>query len=126
MVAKDSTPSAVTSAVAGGPSSESGSSTNITGKEEGAEDAAVSQRRPADKASKRSNPHKCLLYRPTLSQLMVYLATAFKVKQQPRYTIPNALGSLERIVAGGLMLWVYMFRKFPATLPYLSTFPRTV
>ncbi|KAK3821093.1 MAG: protein SCAI [Benniella sp.] len=78
MAAKDSTPSAVTSAVAGGPSSESGSSINITGKEEGAEDAAVSQRRPADKASKRSNPHKCLLYRPTLSQLMVYLATAFK------------------------------------------------
>ncbi|KAI9305559.1 hypothetical protein BJ944DRAFT_265025, partial [Cunninghamella echinulata] len=28
--------------------------------------------------TKRSNPHKYLLYRPTFSQLMVYIATAFK------------------------------------------------
>ncbi|RKO94145.1 hypothetical protein BDK51DRAFT_18963 [Blyttiomyces helicus] len=33
----------------------------------------------ADKAAtRRSNPHKYLLYRPTFSQLMLYVATAFK------------------------------------------------
>lgn len=37
------------------------------------------QRRNTDKEKKKPNPHKYLLYRPTLSQLMVYLATAFKV-----------------------------------------------
>lgn len=31
-----------------------------------------------DKLNKRSNPHKYLLYRPSLSQLMVYISTAFK------------------------------------------------
>ncbi|KAI7863893.1 hypothetical protein BDF14DRAFT_1839553 [Spinellus fusiger] len=31
-----------------------------------------------DKAMKRTNPHKYLLYRPSLSQLLVYLATAYK------------------------------------------------
>lgn len=31
-----------------------------------------------DKSNKRSNPHKYLLYRPSLSQLMVYISTAFK------------------------------------------------
>lgn len=31
-----------------------------------------------DKSSKGSNPHKYLLYRPSLSQLMVYISTAFK------------------------------------------------
>ncbi|KAI8335943.1 hypothetical protein BC941DRAFT_354942 [Chlamydoabsidia padenii] len=33
---------------------------------------------PSHVGSKRTNPHKYLLYRPTLSQLMVYIATAFK------------------------------------------------
>ncbi|CAG8582397.1 7270_t:CDS:10 [Cetraspora pellucida] len=34
---------------------------------------------PADKsASRRINPHKYLLHRPTFSQLMVYISTAFK------------------------------------------------
>ncbi|KAI8974992.1 hypothetical protein BDB01DRAFT_899663 [Pilobolus umbonatus] len=32
----------------------------------------------ADKQNKRSNPHKYLLYRPSLSQLLVYISTAFK------------------------------------------------
>ncbi|RUS15213.1 protein SCAI [Endogone sp. FLAS-F59071] len=32
----------------------------------------------SDKSSKRANPHKYLLYRPTFSQLMVYISTAFK------------------------------------------------
>jgi hypothetical protein len=33
-----------------------------------------------DKSStRRSNPHKYLLYRPTFAQLMLYIATAFKV-----------------------------------------------
>jgi hypothetical protein len=31
-----------------------------------------------DKAKKRSNPHKFLLYRPTFSQFLVFLSTAFK------------------------------------------------
>jgi len=36
----------------------------------------------SDKAwtKKRSNPHKCLLYRPMLSQLLVFASTAFKVR----------------------------------------------
>jgi hypothetical protein len=35
----------------------------------------------ADKSSsRRSNPHKYLLYRPTLAQLLLYISTAFKVK----------------------------------------------
>ncbi|KAL0077826.1 protein SCAI [Phycomyces blakesleeanus] len=33
---------------------------------------------PSEKAIKRTNPHKYLLYRPPLSQLMVYIATAYK------------------------------------------------
>ncbi|ORX49859.1 hypothetical protein DM01DRAFT_1367959 [Hesseltinella vesiculosa] len=33
---------------------------------------------PLDPKKDMHNPHKCLLYRPTLSQLMVYLSTAFK------------------------------------------------
>ncbi|OAD02142.1 hypothetical protein MUCCIDRAFT_40549, partial [Mucor lusitanicus CBS 277.49] len=32
----------------------------------------------AEKMLKRSNPHKYLLYRPSLSQLLVYISTAFK------------------------------------------------
>ncbi|KAI8065378.1 uncharacterized protein B0P05DRAFT_589953 [Gilbertella persicaria] len=31
-----------------------------------------------DKMNKRSNPHKYLLYKPSLSQLLVYISTAFK------------------------------------------------
>lgn len=31
-----------------------------------------------DRSNKKSNPHKYLLYRPSLSQLMVYISTAFK------------------------------------------------
>ncbi|KAI9014455.1 protein SCAI [Phycomyces nitens] len=33
---------------------------------------------PSEKAIKRTNPHKYLLYRPPLSQLIVYIATAYK------------------------------------------------
>ncbi|KAG0042200.1 hypothetical protein BGZ83_000778, partial [Gryganskiella cystojenkinii] len=47
-------------------------------KDEPLEEATIAQRRQTDKTVKRPNPHKYLLYRPTLSQLMVYLATAFK------------------------------------------------
>lgn len=32
-------------------------------------------------SSKRVNPHKYLLFRPSFSQLMVYLSTAFKVRR---------------------------------------------
>ncbi|KAG0199294.1 hypothetical protein BGX28_007423 [Mortierella sp. GBA30] len=75
---KDTVTSAVAAAVASGTASEN--STAITAiKEEQVEETVVGQRRSvADKTSKRTNPHKYLLYRPTLSQLMVYLATAFK------------------------------------------------
>ncbi|KAF9304964.1 hypothetical protein BGZ74_011871 [Mortierella antarctica] len=41
-------------------------------------DEPLSGQRRNDKEKKKPNPHKYLLYRPTLSQLMVYLATAFK------------------------------------------------
>jgi hypothetical protein len=30
-------------------------------------------------ATRRNNPHKYLLYKPTFAQLMLYIATAFKV-----------------------------------------------
>lgn len=77
---KDTVTSAVAVAVAGGTAAEN-SSTNAPIKDEPAEEASVSQRRNAtERGSKRTNPHKYLLYRPTLSQLMVYLATAFKVR----------------------------------------------
>ncbi|KAG0334729.1 hypothetical protein BG004_000289 [Podila humilis] len=69
---KSTLASAVSAAVGGG--NEQTSSTPV--KEETA-DEALSQRRNTDK-DKKKNPHKYLLYRPTLSQLMVYLATAFK------------------------------------------------
>ena len=65
-------------AATGGASGDTG--LNATVKDEPMDDATIAQRRQADKAVKRSNPHKYLLYRPTLSQLMVYLSTAFKVR----------------------------------------------
>ncbi|KAF9935470.1 hypothetical protein BGZ75_010225 [Mortierella antarctica] len=75
---KDTVTSAVAAAVAGGTTAENNSA-NAPIKDEPAEESSVSQRRnPSEKGSKRTNPHKYLLYRPTLSQLMVYLATAFK------------------------------------------------
>lgn len=40
--------------------------------------ATFSANTSVDKSNKRSNPHKYLLYRPSLSQLMVYISTAFK------------------------------------------------
>ncbi|KAG0328975.1 hypothetical protein BGZ99_003839 [Dissophora globulifera] len=74
---KDVVPSAVATAVAAGAVNESsGSSAPV--KDESTDDVAIAQRRTADKPTKRSNPHKYLLYRPTLSQIMVYLATAFR------------------------------------------------
>ncbi|KAI8979535.1 hypothetical protein BDF20DRAFT_870179 [Mycotypha africana] len=39
---------------------------------------AVNVSNAAEKSVRRSNPHKYLLYRPSLSQLMVYISTAFK------------------------------------------------
>ena len=33
---------------------------------------------PNDRPLKRENPHKYLLYKPTLSQLLVFLASGFK------------------------------------------------
>ncbi|KAF9950696.1 hypothetical protein BGZ72_007687 [Mortierella alpina] len=76
--AKDTVTSAVAAAVAGGTAAEN-NSPSAPIKEEPAEESSISQRRNAtEKGSKRTNPHKYLLYRPTLSQLMVYLATAFK------------------------------------------------
>ncbi|KAF9436436.1 hypothetical protein BGZ76_003998 [Entomortierella beljakovae] len=66
-----------TSTTAVGSGGDSNSLTSHT-KEEPAEDRSITVRRNTEKANKRLNPHKYLLYRPTLSQLMVYLATAFK------------------------------------------------
>jgi hypothetical protein len=39
---------------------------------------AAGQVNQSERFGKRSNPHKYLLYRPSLSQLMVYISTAFK------------------------------------------------
>ncbi|KAG0337288.1 hypothetical protein BG000_005605 [Podila horticola] len=72
--AKASLTSAVSAAVASG--TETGSSPAV--KEETMDEPLSGQRRNNDKEKKKPNPHKYLLYRPTLSQLMVYLATAFK------------------------------------------------
>ncbi|KAF9341391.1 hypothetical protein BGZ91_008766 [Linnemannia elongata] len=74
--AKEAVPSAVAAAVSGANAADSGISATI--KEEPVEETISNQRRATEKSPKRSNPHKYLLYRPTLSQLMVYLATAFK------------------------------------------------
>ncbi|KAI8345429.1 protein SCAI [Mortierella sp. GBAus27b] len=74
---KETVPSAITSVVTSGTAGESSSSSaNPQVKDERTEEGG--QRRITEKAPKRSNPHKSLLYRPTLSQLMMYLATAFK------------------------------------------------
>lgn len=75
--AKEAVPSAVAAAVSGANAADIGVSATI--KEEPVEETISNQRRTTEKSPKRSNPHKYLLYRPTLSQLMVYLATAFKV-----------------------------------------------
>ncbi|KAF9360303.1 hypothetical protein BGX26_009882 [Mortierella sp. AD094] len=76
---KDASSNAVTAAAAAAANdSSSSSSTNIPLKEEPTEDQSITVRRNTEKGTKRLNPHKYLLYRPTLSQLMVYLATAFK------------------------------------------------
>ncbi|KAF9921451.1 hypothetical protein FBU30_008494 [Linnemannia zychae] len=74
--AKEAVPSAVASAVSGANAGDNGSSTAI--KEEPAEESVNNQRRTIEKSPKRLNPHKYLLFRPALSTLMVYLATAFK------------------------------------------------
>ncbi|KAK3840303.1 MAG: protein SCAI [Linnemannia elongata] len=74
--AKEAVPSAVAAAVSGANAADIGVSATI--KEEPVEETISNQRRTTEKSPKRSNPHKYLLYRPTLSQLMVYLATAFK------------------------------------------------
>ncbi|KAF9195376.1 hypothetical protein BGZ50_004752 [Haplosporangium sp. Z 11] len=77
--AKETVPSAVAAAVAGANTNTSDNNiANQTIKEDSAEEISAAQRRNTEKIVKRSNPHKYLLYRPTFSQLMVYLATAFK------------------------------------------------
>ena len=38
----------------------------------------VTWQEPTDRPLKRENPHKYLLYKPTLSQLLVFLASGFK------------------------------------------------
>ncbi|KAF8940830.1 hypothetical protein BGZ58_004519 [Dissophora ornata] len=74
---KDTIPSAVATAVAAGNANESsGASAPI--KDDALDDSSIPQRRATEKPAKRSNPHKYLLYRPVLSQIMVYLATAFR------------------------------------------------
>ncbi|CAG8655096.1 4260_t:CDS:10, partial [Dentiscutata heterogama] len=51
----------------------------ILGKDDTSTDEQSSMNTPTDKsASRRINPHKYLLHRPTFSQLMVYISTAFK------------------------------------------------
>lgn len=42
---------------------------------------------PTEKMAKRVNPHKYLLHRPALSQLMVYISTAFKVSKRDRGSV---------------------------------------
>ncbi|KAF9907752.1 hypothetical protein EC991_010622 [Linnemannia zychae] len=74
--AKETVPSAVAAATSGVNAADS--SANPTIKEEPIEETISNQRRTTEKSPKRLNPHKYLLFRPTLSQLMVYLATAFK------------------------------------------------
>lgn len=52
----------------------------VTNKDDINAEEQSSANTPADKsASRRVNPHKYLLYRPTFSQLLVYISTAFKV-----------------------------------------------
>jgi hypothetical protein len=46
-------------------------------KEEG--DSAMDTSGNDKAATRRTNPHKYLLYRPTFAHLMLYIATAFKV-----------------------------------------------
>ncbi|KAF8979128.1 hypothetical protein BGZ46_005773 [Entomortierella lignicola] len=74
-VSKDTSSNA---AAAGATASSNDNSTNMPIKEEPTEDQSITVRRNTEKGTKRLNPHKYLLYRPTLSQLMMYLATAFK------------------------------------------------
>ncbi|PKY38594.1 hypothetical protein RhiirA4_392237 [Rhizophagus irregularis] len=51
----------------------------VTNKDDINAEEQSSANTPADKsASRRVNPHKYLLYRPTFSQLLVYISTAFK------------------------------------------------
>ncbi|KAL1917346.1 uncharacterized protein VTP21DRAFT_5002 [Calcarisporiella thermophila] len=48
-------------------------------KPQGQEEEEEEESKPKEKPNvRRQNPHKYLLYRPTFSQLMVYIATAFK------------------------------------------------
>ncbi|KAF9160562.1 hypothetical protein DFQ26_005390 [Actinomortierella ambigua] len=76
---KDAVASAVSAAVANA-SAGAGhvDSANASIKDEPSDDGTIAQRRVAERVIRRSNPHKYLLYRPAFSQLMVYLATAFK------------------------------------------------
>ncbi|KAG0244540.1 hypothetical protein BGW41_007303 [Actinomortierella wolfii] len=77
---KDAVASAVSAAVANASagSGHSDSSTTAQVKEEPTDEGTATQRRVAERMIRRMNPHKYLLYKPTFSQLMVYLATAFK------------------------------------------------
>ncbi|KAL9544317.1 hypothetical protein MBANPS3_007693 [Mucor bainieri] len=59
-----------TAAAAAGSSRPAGTSTNTL--------SASHIQTTSEKMLKRSNPHKYLLYRPSLSQLLVYISTAFK------------------------------------------------
>lgn len=54
------------------------SSENKEGKKDGEEQSVTTDK----SATRRNNPHKYLLYRPTFAQLMLYIATAFKVNHQ--------------------------------------------
>lgn len=48
----------------------------------------VSIQESADKPTRRENPHKYLLYKPTFSQLYTFLAASFKVYYDPvRFTL---------------------------------------
>ncbi|GAN04857.1 protein SCAI-like isoform X2 [Mucor ambiguus] len=61
---------AATSSAAGNTSRPAGASANTH--------SASHIQTTSEKMLKRSNPHKYLLYRPSLSQLLVYISTAFK------------------------------------------------
>lgn len=49
-----------------------------TGQQNGGADNSTGGAKQNQAASRRANPHKYLLYQPTVSQLLVYIATAFK------------------------------------------------
>jgi hypothetical protein len=66
-------------------------------RETGADDVSTNDKN----ATRRNNPHKYLLYRPSFSQLMLYIATAFKV-------FCNNFFTFHQDISDGSALLVYL------------------